>query len=683
MNIDTRRISVYFHVISGGFAMSAGTLTLTNGSDIVAGSGTVFNTELAAGDFVVAIIGGITYTLPVKSVESPESLTLIRAFPGPTQSGAAWNAIPRATQNQLTAELVSQTTEALRGLNYDKQNWQAIFSDDGNITVRLPDGSTFSGPSWLKIVELLNSIDVDALQILAAQIHVDAQQVALDKTEVVQNKTASESAATTATQKADAAAQSEASAAQSKTDAAQSAEEAEADRIAIGDVEAALAAINGVATIPLGLPMYSPTRATIPTGGVAYDGQILPYATYTSVKSAMNSGSLPVVTNAQWLADPKLRQAFAEVDVDHFRCPDYNGVQAGSIAQLVLAGGTDAQRGIFHGEAPNIRGAFRINLDGTTELNVPVTSGVFTASSTGTVATSGGLTGGTTSTKPIGVTLDASRASDVYKDTANDILGARAVGVIWGQLFGRINNPGSMDAATLAARIEQVNTRVTDSINKRFIRGLDLTVSTTTVTVSAGSAVIPSTGAPLEVSAPVTANIGATTASTWYHVYLYSNNGTPAIEISTTLPTPYAYPAHTKTGDTSRRYLGSFRVDASNGVRGVNTVEGRAFLQGSWYSVNRVLAGGTATPRTAVDVSSLNPVTALTCLLSANNGATAGVAAIGSTNEASGDMINIPINVKFTAEIPFRSYPNIFYQYLSAVSGGGLYLDIGGYTYAR
>lgn len=663
--------------------MSAGTLTLTNGSDIVAGSGTAFNTELAAGDFVVAIVGGITYTLPVKSVDSLASLTLIRAFPGPTQSGAAWNAIPRATQNQLTAELVAQTTEALRGLNYDKQNWQAIFSDDGNITVRLPDGSTFSGPSWLKIVELLNSIDVDALQILAAQIHVDAQQVALDKTEVAQNKTASESAATTATQKAASAAQSESSAAQSKTDAAQSAQEAEADRIAIGDVETALAAINGVATIPLGLPMYSPTRATIPTGGVAYDGQILPYATYTSIKAAMSSGSLPVVTNAQWLADPKLRQAFAEVDADHFRCPDYNGVQAGSIAQVVLAGGTDAQRGIFHGEAPNIRGAFRINLDGTTELNVPVTSGVFTASSTGTVATSGGLTGGTTSTKPIGVTLDASRASDVYKDTANDILGARAVGVIWGQLFGRINNPGSMDAATLAARIEQVNTRVTDSINKRFIRGLDLTVSTTTVTVSAGAAVIPSTGAPLEVSAPVTANIGATTASTWYHVYLYSNNGTPAIEISTTLPTPYAYPAHTKTGDTSRRYLGSFRVDASNGVRGVNTVEGRAFLQGSWYSVNRVLAGGTATPRTAVDVSSLNPVTALTCLLSANNGATAGVAAIGSTNEASGDMINIPINGKFTAEIPFRSYPNIFYQYLSAVSGGGLYLDIGGYTYAR
>lgn len=136
--------------------MSAGTLTLTNGSAIVGGSGTSFTTELASGDFVVAVIGGITYTLPVKSVESPESLTLIRAFPGPTQSGAAWNAIPRATQNQLTVELVVQTTEALRGLNYDKQNWQAIFSDNGNITVRLPDGSTFSGPSWNSFVSALN-----------------------------------------------------------------------------------------------------------------------------------------------------------------------------------------------------------------------------------------------------------------------------------------------------------------------------------------------------------------------------------------------------------------------------------------------------------------------------------------------------------------------------------------------
>lgn len=127
--------------------MSAGTLTLTNNSDLVSGVGTSFSTELAAGDFVVATVGGVTYTLPVKSVEGDTEITLIRKYPGPTQQGSAWNAVPRATQNQVTSELVVQSTEALRGLNYDKQNWQSVFSVDGNITVFLPDGSSFSGPS--------------------------------------------------------------------------------------------------------------------------------------------------------------------------------------------------------------------------------------------------------------------------------------------------------------------------------------------------------------------------------------------------------------------------------------------------------------------------------------------------------------------------------------------------------
>ena len=45
--------------------MSAGTLTLTNKSAAVTGSGTAFTTELAAGDFAVVTVGGIPYSLPV------------------------------------------------------------------------------------------------------------------------------------------------------------------------------------------------------------------------------------------------------------------------------------------------------------------------------------------------------------------------------------------------------------------------------------------------------------------------------------------------------------------------------------------------------------------------------------------------------------------------------------------
>ncbi|WP_447215273.1 phage tail fiber protein [Citrobacter pasteurii] len=136
--------------------MSAGTLTLTNNSALVSGAGTSFTTELAAGDFVVATVGGIPYTLPVKTIESNTALTLVSKFTGPTQSGAAWSAVPRVALNMVTAALVTQSAEALRGLNYDKQNWQQVFSGTGTITVRLPDGTSFSGPAWNSIASLVD-----------------------------------------------------------------------------------------------------------------------------------------------------------------------------------------------------------------------------------------------------------------------------------------------------------------------------------------------------------------------------------------------------------------------------------------------------------------------------------------------------------------------------------------------
>ena len=138
--------------------MSAGTLTLTTNSDTVSGSGTNFTAELAPGDFAVVVVGGITYTLPVKSVDSTTKLTLVSKYPGPSQNGLAWSAVPRATQNLITAALVAQATEALRGLNYDKQNWQQIFSSTGMATIKLPDGSEFTGPAWRSVMDYIDAV---------------------------------------------------------------------------------------------------------------------------------------------------------------------------------------------------------------------------------------------------------------------------------------------------------------------------------------------------------------------------------------------------------------------------------------------------------------------------------------------------------------------------------------------
>ncbi|EMM0439607.1 phage tail protein [Citrobacter freundii] len=144
--------------------MSAGTLTLTNNSAVVAGNGTAFTTEVAAGDFIVVTVGGVPYTLPIKSVESGTALTLVSNFTGPTQAGAAWSAVPRVALNMVTAALVAQSAEALRGLNYDKQNWQQVFSAPGMINVKLPDGSSFPGPSWKYLADQVENIDGDTLK---------------------------------------------------------------------------------------------------------------------------------------------------------------------------------------------------------------------------------------------------------------------------------------------------------------------------------------------------------------------------------------------------------------------------------------------------------------------------------------------------------------------------------------
>lgn len=137
--------------------MPAGTIKLTNNSTSVTGTGTSFTTELAANDFLVVVVGGVTYTLGVKSVESNTGLTLATAYNGPTTTGLAWTPIPNGTLVGITAQVAADVAKAIRGLNLDKANWQQVFSATGNITVTLPDGSQFAGPSWGNITTSLNN----------------------------------------------------------------------------------------------------------------------------------------------------------------------------------------------------------------------------------------------------------------------------------------------------------------------------------------------------------------------------------------------------------------------------------------------------------------------------------------------------------------------------------------------
>ncbi|MET3814912.1 tail fiber domain-containing protein [Pantoea sp. UYEF8] len=138
--------------------MPAGTITLTNNSATVTGSGTSFTSELKANDFIITTVGGVTYTLAVRSVNSATGLTLITAYNGPTTSGVAWTALPNGAMVGIPAQTAADTAMAIRGLNLDKTNWQQVYSASGNITVTLKDGSQYSGPSWKSLATSLSGL---------------------------------------------------------------------------------------------------------------------------------------------------------------------------------------------------------------------------------------------------------------------------------------------------------------------------------------------------------------------------------------------------------------------------------------------------------------------------------------------------------------------------------------------
>lgn len=118
-------------------------------------------------------------------------------------------------------------------------------------------------------------------------------------------------------------------------------------------------------------------------------------------------------------------------------------------------------------------------------------------------------------------------------------------------------------------------------------------VSATSLSVSPGKAYIPSLSDALAVPSAITKTSLSLSASTWYHLYLFSNGGTPDLEVSTTAPEPdpYAGTARTKDEVTSRRYLGSIRTDASG-----NILPFEAILRGNSLEVNpgmRLVNGAT------------------------------------------------------------------------------------------
>lgn len=228
-----------------------------------------------------------------------------------------------------------------------------------------------------------------------------------------------------------------------------------------------------------------------------------------------------------------------------------------------------------------------------------------------------------------------------------------------------------------------------------YIDGLKMQwVSATALTVSSGAAFIPALNKCLPVPGAIAKTGLALTASTWYHVYLWLNAGVPDIEIVTTAPAAaYNGTARTKTGDTSRRYVGSVLTDASGNLWYFQHAGTRVSYGwgGAGASPQRPLSSGTATTASTVNLSVSIPVTATHATMRGTNAdAAQGVrianssipGATGSTGAGTNFLYAVSAASNTVMETAVDSSQSILYWFIAAPTGS-FSLDVFGYNFER
>lgn len=266
-------------------------------------------------------------------------------------------------------------------------------------------------------------------------------------------------------------------------------------------------------------------------------------------------------------------------------------------------------------------------------------------------------------------------------------------------VFGRT---GTVVAAANDYSYNQINGLI---IPQGYIDGLQMVWnSATSISVTSGTAYIPSLGNVLQSNATLTLSGLVLTTSTWYHIYLYSNAGVPAIECVTAAPVLYNGTAYQKTGDNTRRYIGSVLTDVSGNIyQFISSISGNE-ISIIWKVSGtsppfRVLANGTSSTPASFSISSMNPsniVARMNCSLA--------LGFVGSGDAYFGIGTSFPVGSPEYGEIYSRnqySGAGIAYVYppqswllvngatlqyvITIVSGSGqnLYVDVRGIAIPR
>lgn len=224
---------------------------------------------------------------------------------------------------------------------------------------------------------------------------------------------------------------------------------------------------------------------------------------------------------------------------------------------------------------------------------------------------------------------------------------------------------------------------------KGYIDGLKLEwVSGSQIRVTPGAAYVPGPKRISELAASVTLT-PSLSASTIYHVYLTVSGATVSAEAVTTAPSsPYSGTARTKSGDTSRRYLGSFRTTTGSAI----TKFRHDGLLMEYMDVianygGQVLSAGMSTTPTNVSCSAVVPVTSTMALINFANFAEF-IAVIANTDcnytlSSSNWLFALNPSSRLWGFIPLASNQTFNYMMFAAPASNGLLANLVGYQFER
>jgi hypothetical protein len=228
-----------------------------------------------------------------------------------------------------------------------------------------------------------------------------------------------------------------------------------------------------------------------------------------------------------------------------------------------------------------------------------------------------------------------------------------------------------------------------NGITPGYIDGLKLiTVSATAVSFGSGAAYVQSIGGLVNLPSQFNLTSLALSASTFYHAYLFLSSGVPTVELVTTAPaSPYYGTARSKTGDTTRRYLGSFLTDSSGNIFQFSHFGNKIlWLATSAAAPFLLLSGGTATSSTPVTCAGAAPLTAKAAVLSIlNTSATVDLLLSNSLGPAltANYILFIYRSTASTLDMPLDGSLSYNYAYSSAPTPGVSFHRCIGYTFER